>query len=169
MSENNSTPQTEASVESTQIPIIRMNVRAATETIMTPVDANLQTAGVAADAAATGAALATKADKTTVDGIKVAGVGFEIVTQGGEEVNTYNIPLNAGHIPVTGETGADSIADVIEAHRAALAGLSGANIPVNGETGATSIEAAIGAVQGSLDGKNGANLPGRGGTGGDRI
>lgn len=150
MSENN-TPQTETSVESTQIPIIRMNVRAATETIQTPVDADLQTEGAAADAAATGAALALKADKADMEGITVNGQGFT--------PETRNIPITSGQIPLTEYLGSESVEDAIAALRASLSGKNGATLPVNGETGATSIEAAIGAVRDNLDGKNGSNIP----------
>lgn len=161
MSENNNTPQTETSVESTQIPIIRMNIRAATETTQTPVDADLQTEGAAADAAATGAAIALKADKTDVDGITVNGQGFT--------PETRNIPITSGQIPLTEYLGSESVEEAVAALRSALSGKNGATLPVNGETGATSIEAAIGAVRDNLAGKNGANIPLNGVTGASSI
>ena len=154
MSENNNTPTTEQSIESTQIPIIRMRVNAATETTQSPVDANLETEGAAADAAATGAALAAKADKTDLDAVTVDGKGFE--------TGTRNIPVYGDDIPITGETGADSVYDAVSAAMAR----TGMTIPITGDTGASSIKDTIDAMRNSLSGDQ---IPITGATGAGSI
>ena len=94
-----------------------------------PVDNTLSIEGQAADAAAVGAALAQKADLSQVTGIKVNGQAAD--QQG-------LIYVDGSDIPVSGE---DST--LISAKIAALDAKTAANIPMSAESGAQSIADAI--------------------------
>jgi len=94
-----------------------------------PVDDTLSIEGQAADAAAVGAALAQKADLSQVTGIKVNGQAAD--QQG-------LIYVDGSDIPVSGE---DST--LISAKIAALDAKTAANIPMSAESGAQSIADAI--------------------------
>ena len=94
-----------------------------------PVDDTLSIQGQAADAAAVGAALAQKADLSQVTGIKVNGQAAD--QQG-------LIYVDGSDIPVSGE---DST--LISAKIAALDAKTAANIPMSAESGAQSIADAI--------------------------
>lgn len=102
------------------------------EVITVPIDDTLTHSGEAADAAAVGAALAEKADKSEVATITVNGQGPDL--QG-------HIIVDGTQINISGQddtTLTEAIADV--------SGRTGEDIPVNGSTGAASIETAIGAA-----------------------
>jgi len=94
-----------------------------------PVDDTLSIQGQAADAAAVGAALAQKADLSQVTGIKVNGQAAD--QQG-------LIYVDGSDIPVSGE---DST--LLSAAVAALQARNAANIPMSAESGAQSIADAI--------------------------
>lgn len=94
-----------------------------------PVDNTLSIEGQAADAAAVGAALAQKADLSQVTGIKVNGQAAD--QQG-------LIYVDGSDIPVSGE---DST--LISAKIAALDAKTAADIPMSSETGAQSIADAV--------------------------
>ena len=96
-----------------------------------PVDDTLSIEGQAADAAAVGAALATKADADSVNNISV---------NGEEADNQGKILIDGSDIPVSGtDTRKLNVAV------AAAEGRTGADIPINGETGADTIENVINA------------------------
>ena len=107
---------------------VRMQVRASRLQAV-PVDDTLSIPGQAADAAATGAALAQKADISQVTGIHVNGQGADM--QG-------LIFIDGSDIPVSGED-----ATKLDAAIAALQARNATDIPMSAEAGAQSIADAV--------------------------
>ena len=107
---------------------IRMTVRSS-NLLQRAVDTTLSIEGQAADAAAVGAALATKADVSQVTGISVNG---EAADQQGK------ILIDGSDIPVSGTD-----ATKLDVKIAALDGKTAADIPMSSATGAQSVADAI--------------------------
>ena len=107
---------------------IRMTVRSS-NLLQRAVDTTLSISGQAADAAAVGAALATKADVSQVTGISVNG---EAADQQGK------ILIDGSDIPVSGTD-----ATKLDVKIAALDGKTAADIPMSSATGAQSVADAI--------------------------
>lgn len=99
------------------------------ELITVPIDDTLTKSGEAADAAAVGAALALKADASSVNTIDV---------NGQEADNQGHIILDATDIPMS-----SSDSRKVQAVVSGLEGKTGATIPLNGSPGAPSIADAI--------------------------
>ena len=97
--------------------------------ITVPIDDTLSNSGEAADAKAVGDALALKADKTQISSISVN--GQEPDAQGAILVNGTEIPMSS-----TDTT-------TLQAKIAAVDGKTAADIPMSSETGADSVAAAI--------------------------
>ena len=115
-----------------EIPNIDFEVNPA-EVITVPIDATLSVAGEAADAKATGDALALKANisqlssAVTVNG-QAAGTNSDIL------VTAESIPMDS------------TLASFVSGEIAALQARTGADIPINAETGADSIKDAVAAA-----------------------
>lgn len=130
------------------IPNIEFNVTAG-DTVAVPVDPTLSIAGQAADAKATGDALALKADRSELaQSITVNGQGAD--RQG-------EIIVTAEHVPMD-ENETSTVAEEVTA----LKGRTGADIPVNGETGAPTIAEALNAASSGVTVQGGvAAMPGQ--------
>ena len=102
--------------------------------ITTPIDDTLTVSGAAADAKAVGDALDLKADKSEIQTqIKVNGQTAD--AQG-------LILVNAGHIPMSSESGAQTVAEAIDGMESQTA----ADIPMSDAAGAQTIAEAIAAI-----------------------
>lgn len=152
-------PNTEQSIVSLGgIPEVEVSLEVSGMT-QTPVDKTLTISDMAADA------------KTVGD--KFADVDSDIYSL---ETSLSGVDAKTGaDIPITGETGADTIATVVAGMQEDIAGIdakTGSNIPITGETGADSIADAVsGAVTriGTLEAQTGSDIPITSGLGADTI
>lgn len=151
-------PNTEQSIEEIGIPEVSVSVEVSGMT-MVPVDKSLSIPDMAADAAKTGSEIADLiADVAEING------------------NLAVLDVKNGTlIPMTGETGSESIYSAVSSAVARIGVLedeTGASIPMTGETGSESINSTVSAAVAriaAVENKTGAVIPITGATGADTI
>lgn len=160
------------------------------EVMTVPIDTTLSISGEAADAKAVGDALAEKADRSEIQ-TRVRVNGQEADEQGLILVDAGHVPMEdgsettvreaiqavddktAGDIPMSGETGAGTIADAIEAEAARTAqtirmGAGAGTIAAAIQSLSDSLQT-LGQTVAGLDSKTAADIPMSGETGAETI